>query len=869
MSTFSNNSPFSLIPSNSSTKTKPTDFYLPGLYLNESEIEEENRRFSEFLNNTIEAREYTKSSAIEDYEKERIKEYYETKEDFFRSATGMVSNKTNEVLQGWRLDRTDEPILSITVAGPEMQIFQPKRLAGGNWQMADEFTFAGGSTFGALLDKEANVPQFTEILGRNAQSNYYAAIRARGGKQGELWNKAIQNSTWLQGMLSETDTVKQALDSWIESSPTAFSLKGSIPFSAYFGDTILDILAEAPKPDGWTTEEAIKQLKEADPGLANILFTDMQISEERLKELAQTPLQFKYFIADAIDTYAYQSYLKEYTAQAGFFEEAYSVYAWPLVRDSFNSNDTFSELLVTGGAVALTATGVGAYIGVPILIGKATEKIYRVAKGAERTFDVIESVSRRSGEIAKFNQIIWKSQQFIPSRLTDTVLDKWSVSRNLFKAPKEAGGFRKLVTYGGKQFVGEGLQGLVESGIAQGEAMYTGFQEEFSITDMLYNGVEEGLGGIFLGGPLKGISYGSERIMTTKLGNRINAVIDAGKTVLSNAVELSPRTSSNLDTAVRLMLGIPSGVTIEDFEGAVERRLRLKDTLIRVQNATGIRGLLEDQVNEDDLVQATIRLLSGNDPSKELPARVELIKRIETLMDRTLDPSTNKDNVSQADIETLLFLAAIDAAGNDEAEIAKVNEALWLSRKKREGVVEKDGKPLTIKDATEEELQKIAKDMQEQTTILAGKLGAKDADEISKIFGASLSDSDIKEINNAVEEYEKDQVNAGSTDTESIEYNLPAEGVLKTEINPIKAKEKLTTEEKEVVEEVKPQETTKEEEKTPTVVAPTVQEKAEEFSVNSIVDGMFDKDSQTDEDIPLTEKEKQDLINRVCFRKDI
>lgn len=921
MSSFTTNSPFALMRQDSSTKTKPTEFYLPSMYLSEEEEKEEKEKFSKFIDNTAEAREFTQSSRIEDVRQEQIQNYYETKEDFFKSAIGLGTNKTNDVLEGWRIDRTDEPVLSVTVAGEGLQIFQPKKLASGNWQTVDEFTFAGGSTYGALLDKEASVPQFTELLGRNAQSNYYAAIRARGGKRGTLWNTAIANSTWLQDMLAETDSVKESLDSWINSSPTAFSIKGSTPFSAYGGDTMLDVLNDAPVPEGWNPTQAIEELKQSDPGLATVLFTDMQVDPERLAKLATNPLKFKFFIADAIDTYAYQTYLAEYRKQAGGWEQAYSIYAWPLVRDSFNSNDTFSELMITAGAIALTATGVGAYVGIPILIGKAGEKIYRITRGAERTFDVIESVARRSGEIAKVNQLIWKSQQFIPSRLTDTMLDNWSVTKRLFNVPEGSGRLRRVGTYIGKQFVGEGVQGLAESAVLQTEAIMTGFQEEFSVHDMLYNGVEEGVGGIFLGGPLKAISYSSESLMTTKLGNRINTLIDASKTILSNAVQISPQTSSNLDIAVRLIMGIPDGTTIDDFEGAVERRLRIKDTLIRVQNITGIKGLLEDQVNEDDLVQATVRMLSGNDPGKSIPARVEIIKRLETLMDRTMDPSTQKENITAQDVEAFLYLTAVNAAGNNDAEVAKVTEALWLSRKRKEGITQKDGKPLTIKDATNEELEKLSNDMAEQTTLLATKLGAKDADEISKVFGSTLSDEDIEEVNDAVKEYEKEQAEAGSTDEELIEYDLPAEGVFQTKINPSKPQQTFNSDTFKMI--ARPGDTIKfkynggstpgrertikliqspnsnqdyfvgidtetnqerqfkysrvdqtgitvqssefETAQTKTVTAPT---EVEDFSLKSVIDGLLDNKGEVDENIDLTEEEKSDLLNRTCFRKD-
>jgi len=935
MNGFLSNSPFAGSNPELSTKTKETEFYLPSLYLNEEEVQEENKRFSEFIDNTVEAREYTKNSTLDDKERLQVQTYYENKEDFWKSATKASTNKINEVLAGWRLDREDEPVMSITVAGPEVTLFQPKKLANSDWQFVDEFTFAGGSTFGALLDAEASTPQFTELSGRNAQANHYAAIRARGGKQGELWSRAIQNSTWLQGMLTETDSVKQALDGWIESTPTAFNVKASIPLSAYLGDTILDVLEDSPKPEGWTTEQAIKELKEADPGLAAFIFGDMQVKEERLKELAKTPLQFKYFIGDAIDTFAYQSFLAEYTKKAGFFEEAYSIYAWPLIRDSINSNDALSEVMITGGAIALTATGVGAFVGIPLLVGKGTEKIYKTVKGAAKTFDIIESVARRSGQIAKVNQVIWKTQKFLPSRLPDTVFDSWSVTKKLFKVPKDAGRLRKISTYAGKQFIGEFAQGLLESGVQQYEGMSTGFQQEFSVKDMLYNGLEEGIGGIFLGGPVKALSVGSERLMTTKLGDRINTVIDAGKTIVSTSIKVSPQVENTIDTAVRLMMGIKDGVSIQDYEGAIEQRLRLKNALIRIETTTGLKGILDADDDQNELLTAAITALSGGDPSKEFPARVEILKRITTLMDRFLEPGTNGENTSAEDVEALLFLTAIEGAGNNEVEIARINEALWLSKKRKEGVTEKDGKPLTIKDATDDELKQIAQEMQDKTNLLATKLGVDNADQIGKIFGSSLSEEDIELTNEIIEEYENDKATSGSTEKETINFGVTTEGVIKSDVDPVKQKEKQVTlatstmmvgmlktddeiefeyssgsragtkrrirvisietnkkgeqvikgfdldkgEERNYLTknitgsftyfESKKSETTSEaktsipEAKTEPVPAPSTTKD----SVSSIVDGLFEN-KDVDENIELTEEEKADLLNRVCYRKD-
>ena len=783
MTSYPTTSPFQTF--DSSTKTKETPFYMPGVHLTEEDQAEEDRLFSKFIEGTAEAQRFVHASQMDDAKTEAVTDYYKEQENFLRKSAGATGGKVEDLIGSWQSDRTDTPLLSITVAGDGLQLFQPRKLAQGDWQMADEFTFRGGSVFGALLDKEAVSPMFTELVGRNAQANHFAAVRARGGKQGELWTTSIANSAYLRDMLIDSTTTRDALQEWIDTSPSAISVKGSIPGSSYAADTMLDTLADAPIPEGWDPKEAIEALKVADPGLTKVLFEDMGVEEARLIELSKNPLQFKYFIADAIDTFAYQSYLREYTAAAGFWEESYSTMLWPLLRDSLNSNDQFAELMLTAVAVGLTATGAGAIVGVPLLaatVGRKTLKVYKIV---DKIADSTRIISRAGAQAARINQFVWKTQKFIPSRITDTALDSWSVSKRFFEIPKDAGRLNRIARMGAKQFVGEAGQGVLESIVQQGEAMENGFQENFSMGHVFDNALQEGIGGTLLGIPMKSISKGSEKIMTTKLGDRINELVDASKEAIARTKIITPDVKNAVDLAVRMTMGIPDGVNVDDWAGAVEQRLHLNNALRRINHVTGITGLLDGGDNEDPLVKAAVHALSGGDPRANFGARVELLKRMTTFLDLTM--VNGKETATAEDMDTLLFLAAEDAAKtHGDAVLARVTEASFVSHQKRKGITTNAaGKPLTLADATEADMKEVAEKRAESVTLLAAKLGAKDASEIAQIFGASLSPSDIAAINLAVNEDEEAAAANGETERVGVDLGgIPGKGIIKTVIDP-------------------------------------------------------------------------------------
>jgi D-serine dehydratase len=130
-------------------------------------------------------------------------------------------------------------------------------------------------------------------------------------------------------------------------------------------------------------------------------------------------------------------------------------------------------------------------------------------------------MAKWTARVGKFNQVLWKSKKFLPSNITDTVFDATGITKKFFTASEQASRTKRVLTYGLKQFIGEGAQGLVESTVNQIEAMENGFQERFSFSAVGYNMLEEGIGGLALGGPIRFAGNTAEALTTTKAGKYV------------------------------------------------------------------------------------------------------------------------------------------------------------------------------------------------------------------------------------------------------------------------------------------------------------------------------------------------------------
>jgi hypothetical protein len=790
---FDYNSVFPRLFESDSTKTKQAPSYIPNLGMTEEEREESNSRFFEFISNTQEGESFIQRSSIEHNYNESLGEYYRLQEDWIRSSSGAKPNNIDAVIDSWRIDRSDTPLLSITVAPEGYSFFRPNDLIKTmGSQAVDEFTFSGGSTWGFLLNKEASAPQFTELLGRNAQSNHFAAIRARGGIQGELWQNVVSKNPWLAQMFKEDETVQKELDAWIQSTPTAFNLKGSVPLSAYFGRTILDVLEDAPVPEftdpktgktvKWSAKQAIEEIKTTDPRLANLLFNEMQIDESRLEELGKNPLQFKFFIADAIDQFAFTSFMVQYEKSTGGFKNFVGTMAWPLIRDSFNSNDNFSELIAIGGGLAISGTVVGGVVGVPSAIAGGVSTLLKpitIGRRVFKTYDKFQTIAKLSAKAAQVNKAIWKTKKFLPSNITDTIFDSTGITKKLFTTAKDASRTKKVLTYGVKQFIGEAAQGAVESTVSQIEAMENDFATRFSMSDLAYNMLEEGIGGLALGGPIRFAGRSAESLSTTKAGLFITKKIGQAKANLVSSVtpNLSTKQKSNIRMATSMIMGIPDNVDFDDYQNSIETELRLTALVTRIENSTNLGNILESDVSKDPILSDVIGVMSRQNPEKNFASRVELLRRIDIALSQTTDSVTGKSNLTGDDIEGLLFLTGMHEAGNNEALKTKLIESTWISKQKKLGNTKnKDGKDLSASDMTEQDIEEIATEIDTKIQNFVVKLGAKSSDEVMTVFNTSFSKDDEKLIQSVVEE-EKSSLKDGETKSIGI-GNLPLDGVV-------------------------------------------------------------------------------------------
>jgi hypothetical protein len=786
--------------SQNSITTKPVSFNLPGLHLTDEEVKKENDTFLEFLKETEEQRKYIPGSELEDMGIKAKSSYLDDKEKYIERQMGSNPSATSKLLDSWKINREDSPLLSVALLSDSVEFFQPKS-AANSFSSVYNMNFRAASLWGKLFDKEAAGPQFTEALGRNAQANVIAAIRARGGIKGELWANAVAKSTYLRNMLTDTAETDQKLESWIRGSPSLINLKGSVPFSAYAGDTVLDILADSEKPESWDPKRAIEELQIAEPGLHNLLFNEMQLKPEDVENAANTPLQFKYFIADAIDQYAFGVTINEYQKQAGGLEYFFGAQALPLVVNSFNSNDQLAEIGVTAALTFFTGGTYGA-IGGTALLTKRLAKSSSLIRKALKTANAFERFESISARVAQVNRYLWKAQKILPSNITETILHSMPATRGIFMEAKAGTSlFKKTVQKSTALFIGEAAQGIVESGVQQYEAMSNGFQEHFSASAIVQNAVEEGIGGLVLGGPIRLIGKVGERVSTTNMGKYVNRQINKGKVgLLGSLPELKPSVARDIDLATRVIMGIPDGVSFEDFKGALSTQARLNILMDKIDNL-GLGDLLsvsseKANRNENPFIAEAISIMSGGDKKQEFRVRVDMAQRLSALMDHTTNEETGVSTLSRDDVEAVFYLAAMDSidpsSRSSSSQTNRLLETLLESDQAKKGktiVTQHSGGEFThtsnFYQVTDQDLIDLGNKIQAQTQGLVTKLGADSVSEISDIFGKSIGQEQIDLTNDVLDEAEA----ALGTNNRGVGVSflgLPLLGMFRSKLSPKK-----------------------------------------------------------------------------------
>jgi hypothetical protein len=607
----------------------------------------------------------------------------------------------------------------------------------------NEATFRGVSLYGLLLNPKAESPQFNELVSLNAQTLRYFAERMRGGKQGELWQNA---SPWLQKMFQEDPKVKAYLDKITTIDPAFWSYEAStsLPFMR---TNPLEILAEAEIPSGegdekWDPKKAIEELKSGSPKIAYALFTQMGIPEERLLDpiIAKNPQTFKYFIADALDTFAYGLIMEEYAKQAGSIENATFGFIYPVIRDSLNSNDTLAEILLVGGGALTTATGVGVAPGltsVAVGAGSFISRILSFGSRSRKTLTRLEKLaqlSKTSRNVTKTwlkttNAVGSTVRMLSPSYAGQNVikyLAKYNdFSRALFIGSKKVaegtevarkvkldfknwgdiftkpvwtdfykkGGLRQELSvfgrYAARSLVSGGVQGAVEDVIRQNNAMAFGFKESFTTTALFQNILEESVGELLLGGAIN-ITTSPFRSLNIRAKEKTEFFnkIDKGLTTLQRKVadytfnKLPKEYQRNLQKIAGLSLGLDPENTKLTLDQQIELRFRMYDLQIANDEILALGDPDFDLFNRTEL-DDFLDLLQDKDTNHKL----EIFRIFKHVVDKKRDPDTGITTATKDDLKAIAFSYILQEAVYKSSEPDKaLNKFLgmvWLTEENR------------------------------------------------------------------------------------------------------------------------------------------------------------------------------------------
>ena len=462
----------------------------------------------------------------------------------------------------------------------------------------NEATFRSVSSWGKLLDPLAPSPQVNELLSTNAQTLRYMALRIRGGEKGQLWENA---TPYLKDMFaqSEDKVFKDYLDYATGLNPYFYDVRAGLDIH-FVGKTIFDVLAGAPVPEDWDPKQAVEELKK-DEKLAFALFVQLGITEEQLlnPDISKNPQTFKYFIADALDTFAMGVMTQQFQATTNSFGNFAFTLAWPLLRDSFNSNDTLADVGLTlagtavaagsalaapftgGASLAGTAAGGAAAVkGVAGIAAKLTRAATRL-RGAARMVEMHRTANilsrARSGlktlsqtkyveqrMLASTARLVSNIYRFAPHNASESILKSLGkldpkIQKLLYGGEQALtwGEFRKTATLGlaaktfGRYALRSSLNGAMQGGLEDAFRQYytlaAGFDNQFNFQKLGENMLEEGAGEFILGGVLN-FTSNARHVLNASTNNRFE-VLDRASESISKALEPIGKGAAQLATA--------------------------------------------------------------------------------------------------------------------------------------------------------------------------------------------------------------------------------------------------------------------------------------------------------------------------------
>jgi len=726
--------PVSFIP-----KEKPP-IYIPNFALDREEEKNEELKFKNFIqeqtNQDIVRTERFKQ-AEQTYKQQEFDKYVDTLRTAIKenpNAKFMDAEKEAEFSFANENTLTDSALtVSLIADAKPGESVLPRLYSASNSNVRD-ITFKAVSLYGYLLNPKAEGPQFNELISLNAQTLRYFAERMRGGKNGELWQNS---SDWLKRQFEEDPKTKAYLDKITEISPYFFSWEASTSFP-FLRTNPLEILAEADasKPDDWDPKRAIEDLKANNPKIAYALFTQMGIPEERLldPQVSRNPQTFKFYIADALDSFAYGLVMEEFSKQAGSVENATFKYVYPVIRDSLNSNDTLAEVTLIGGGFLLTASGAAApagatsvAVGVVSFLSKPLRWLSRSRKTLTK-LEQLENLARTSRTVTKTwlqtTNVVGKNIRYLAPHYVGENAVKLLASKNKFlrtifvgsekiadgtrvakQIPLEfekwsdvltkqpwvdfarRGGIGKAAKvfgrFSARSLVSGAAQGALEDLIRQNNEIAYGFKTNYNTSALLQNIIEESVGELLLGGAMN-FAINPLKTVDLKVSEKLTFIsefekgLTTGKRKLVDATwnKLSNKTKNKIALVANLSLGLDSKNKQLTIGQQVDLKFRMYDLKSKNDEINEIAPGSFDLFEDTDEFNSVFELLDNSQKNHKL----EFFRIASAVMDRNRDPNTGKTTITENQFLQLMDLYLYKEAGfsNNPTVVNKMLGALYL-----------------------------------------------------------------------------------------------------------------------------------------------------------------------------------------------
>lgn len=776
-------------------------FYMPpsmGFLPNSDEEKDKNSRFNRWLDSQKQIDEAMPTSIMNELMREAELERDSDEFGFYMDRGNIGGSQLNEIMRESEYQGSS-PVYDFSITNDVGgNVSDPTKTSYFDMQ---GIMFRGQSTWGYGLFPDAEPPEILELSGQNAQTSVYIARRMRGYQsENGIFTTAMENSPYLQKWLTPNEEESEWLNKWADGSPTFYNAEASMPLSAYWKDSVIDVLGREPTEleKDWDPKKAIEELKVRDPKLASYVFETIGMSEDRLEELATTPRRFRYFIADSIDFYAFTKYMADYTKRANFADELATLWISPMLVSSLNSNDTLSEAAAVAGGAALATTVVGAPAGVVLIATATANKAKRIFGGIDTALDLAQRIQRAERYIEygiKANRAVKTVFKYLPGQITDTAFEALSnkIPALAKLTAKETDGFWATVgKFSARTAISEFFQGMAESVVGQTEYIQNGFSDSISVRRVLWNGVEEAIGAPVLGGIMKGANRSGKWLVTDNILPWTYESFGMTNTDIRSFV--SPR----IRNRVNLIAGIINGIQLDGRNLSVEEeariisgRYRLNEAGIMVNANSNLGNLVLDDADEQNnpLVATVIDILSGGNPNNDHIARATLVNILTASVDRGqgLLPSLTVENAPQFDkneVDHLAFMQAqrfaLDQPNGTELS-ARLTDAAFkhylivngLVKKNKDGNYDWDAWNKTDPQEKDKLRNEFGAAIVSRETAILSKLGIGNIDELNSLF---LSPEQLQLLDQAIQEN-------GTAGARVDLGNLPT-GTINTVVNP-------------------------------------------------------------------------------------